>query len=98
MAKIVKRKRRRLSLIGFSIIAFSLSLLFWLGSCLIVNTVNTSLTMKIQTMNQELAILKNENQSLTYEISNLGNKDRVYAAAAAAKLDQVTENIISIGD
>ncbi|MBO7677762.1 MAG: hypothetical protein J6S49_09675 [Erysipelotrichaceae bacterium] len=98
MAKIVKRKRRRLSLIGFSIIAFSLSLLFWLGSCLIVNTVNTSLTMKIQAMNQELAILKNENQSLTYEISNLGNKDRVYAAAAAAKLDQVTENIISIGD
>ena len=54
--------------------------------------------MKIQAMNQELAILKNQNQSLTYEISNLGNKDRVFAAAEAANLDQVNENIISIGE
>ena len=83
---------------GIAIIAFSLSLLCWLGSCLIVNTVNTSLTMKIQAMNQELAVLKNQNQSLTYEISNLGNKDRVYAAAEAANLGQVNENIISIGE
>ena len=98
MAKIVKKKRRRLSLNGIAIIAFSLSLLFWLGSCLIVNTVNASLTMKIQSMNQELAMLKNQNQSLTYEISNLGNKDRVYAAAVAANLGQVSENIISIGE
>ena len=98
MAKIVRRKRRRLSFNGIAIIAFSLSLLFWLASCLIVNTVNASLTMKIQAMNQELEVLRNQNQSLTYEISNLGNKDRVYAAAAAANLGQVTENIISIGE
>lgn len=98
MAKIVKRKRRRLSLNGIAIIAFSLSLLCWLASSLIVNTINASLAMKIQSMNEELAILKNQNQSLTYEISNLGNKDRVYAAAAAANLNQVTENIISIGE
>ena len=83
---------------GIAIIAFSLSLLCWLASSLIVNTINASLAMKIQSMNEELAILKNQNQSLTYEISNLGNKDRVYAAAAAANLNQVTENIISIGE
>ncbi len=87
-----------MSLNGIAIIAFCLSLLFWLGSCLIVNTVNASLTMKIQTMNQELAMLKNQNQSLTYEISNLGNKERVYAAAVAANLGQVNENIISVGE
>ena len=98
MARIVKKKRRRLSMNGIAIIAFALSLLFWLGSCLIVNTVNTSLTMKIQTMNEELAVLKNQNQSLTYEISSLGNKERIYAAAEAGQLDQVSENIISIGE
>ena len=96
MAKIVKKKRRRLSFNGFAIILFSFSLLAWLASSLLVNTLNVRLTMKIQTMNEELTVLKSQNQSLTYEISNLESKDRVYAAAAAADLDQVSDNIISV--
>ncbi|MBQ9425312.1 MAG: hypothetical protein IJU42_05155 [Erysipelotrichaceae bacterium] len=96
MAKIVKKKRRRLSFNGFAIILFSFSLLAWLASSLLVNTLNARLTMKIQTMNEELTVLKSQNQSLTYEISNLESKDRVYAAAAAADLDQVSDNIISV--
>ena len=52
--------------------------------------------MKIQTMNEELSMLKSQNQSLSFEISNLESKDRVYAAAVAANLDQVSDNIISV--
>ena len=96
MAKIVKQKRRRLSFTGFSIVLFTLSLFAWLASSLLVNTINTRLTMKIQTMNEELAVLKSQNQSLSYEISGLENKDRVFAAAVAANLDQVSDNIISV--
>ncbi len=90
------KKRRKLTLQGFAIIFFTLSLFAWLLSSLLVNTINTNLAMKIQTMNDELAVLKSQNQSLTYEISNLENKDRIYAAATAADLDQVTDNIISV--
>ncbi|MBP1528915.1 MAG: hypothetical protein IJ136_08550 [Erysipelotrichaceae bacterium] len=96
MAKIVKRKRRRLSFHGFAIVLFSLSLVAWLASSLLVNTMNAKLTMKIQTMNEELAVLKTQNQTLSFEISNLENKDRVFAAATAANLDQVSDNIISV--
>ena len=96
MAKVVRKKRRKLSFNGIAIVFFSISLLAWLASSLLVNTVNTKLTMKIQSMQDELAVLKTENQSLTYEISNLENKDRVFAAAVAANLDQVSDNIISI--
>lgn len=96
MAKIVKRKRRRLSFHGFAIVLFSLSLVAWLASSLLVNTMNAKLTMKIQTMNEELAVLKTQNQALSFEISNLENKDRVFAAATAANLDQVSDNIISV--
>ena len=96
MAKIVKRKRRRLSFHGFAIVLFSLSLVAWLASSLLVNTMNAKLTMKIQTMNEELAVLKTQNQTLSFEISNLENKDRVFAAAPAANLDQVSDNIISV--
>ena len=96
MAKIVKRKRRRLSFHGFAIVLFTLSLVAWLASSLLVNTMNAKLTMKIQTMNEELAVLKTQNQTLSFEISNLENKDRVFAAATAANLDQVSDNIISV--
>ena len=97
MAKIVKKKKRRLSLNGISIIFFSLSLVAWLISSLIINTVNTSLIMKIQKLNDELVTLKGENQSLHYEIQSLENKDRIYEVAQASMLEQVQENIISVG-
>lgn len=63
---------------------------------LLINTVNTSLTMKIQAMNEELVALRSANQTLSYEINNLENKDRIYAVAEAADLDQVSDNIISV--
>lgn len=97
MAKIVKKKKRRLSLKGVAAISFSLSLIAWLISSLLINTINTSLIMKIQSMNDELAELKSVNQTLNYEIQSLENKDRIYEVAQAAMLDQVAENIISVG-
>ena len=98
MAKIVKKKRRRLSLNGFAIILFGIATILWLFTSLLVNTVNTSLAMKIQTMTEEAEMLKSVNQTLNYEIQSLENKDRVYSVAQAAELDQVTDNIISVGD
>lgn len=52
--------------------------------------------MKIQKMTEELETLKSNNQNLNYEIQSLVNKDRVYAIAQTANLNQVTENIISV--
>lgn len=98
MAKIVKKKRRKLSFNGIAIIFFSLAVISWLITSLLVNTLNTSLTMKIQKMSEEAEMLKSINQTLNYEIQSLENKDRVYVVAQAAQLDQVTENIISVGD
>ena len=98
MAKIVKKKRRRLSFNGIAIVLFTIALISWLLTSLLVNTVNTSLTMKIQTMNEELAQLRSENQTLNYEIQSLENKDRVFEVAQAADLDQLADNIISVGD
>ena len=96
MAKIVKKKRRKLSLRGIALVSLSFSMICWLISSLLINTLNTSLAMKIQTMNEELTLLKNENQNLNYEIQSLVNKDRVYELAQAAELDQFTDNIISV--
>lgn len=96
MAKIVKRKRRRLSINGWAVVLFTFSLIAWLVTSLIVNTINASLTMKIQAMNEEIEMLKNENQSLIYEINTLENKDRVYELAQLADLYQDSDNIIAV--
>lgn len=81
---------------GFALVLFTFSLIAWLATSLLVNTVNNNLTMKIQSMNEELASLRSENQVLTYEINNLENKDRIYAVAEAANMNQATDNIISV--
>lgn len=96
MAKIVKRKKRKLRLQGFAILFFSFALLTWLFTTLFVNTRNASLTVKIQKMNDELAELNKENQTLNFEIQSLENKDRIYEVAQTANMDQIEDNIISI--
>ena len=96
MAKLVKRKRRKLKLQGFAIVFFSFAFIAWLGTTLFVNTINASLTMKIQQMNEELASLGEENQTLNFEIQSLENKDRIYEVASTNNLNQIQDNIISI--
>jgi len=96
MAKIVKRRRRKLRLQGFAILFFSFALLSWLGTTLFVNTINASLTMKIQSMQEELNQLTNDNQTLNFEIQNLESKDRIYEVAKTADMNQIQDNIISI--
>ena len=96
MAKIVKRKRRRLSFEGFAIVLFTVTFVSFLFVNLFVSTANTNLTIKIQKMTDELDTLKSENQNLNFDIQSLENKDRVYVIAQAADMTQVQENIVSV--
>lgn len=75
---------------------FSFALLAWLATTLFVNTINASLTMKIQKLNDELAEVTNQNQTLNFEIQSLENKDRIYEVAQTANMQQIQDNIISI--
>ncbi len=96
MAKIVKKKRRRLSFNGIAIIMFTISFVVFMISNLLINTINTNLTIKIQKMTDELNTLKNDNQNLNFEIQSLENKDRVYVIAQAANMNQTQDNIVSV--
>lgn len=96
MAKIVKKKKRIIDFRGFAIILLTFSLCAWLISSLLINTINTSLTMKIQLMQEEVEALQIANQALIYEINTLENKDRIYALAQEANLLQDSNNIIAL--
>ena len=96
MAKIRRRKRKTNKLGRFAVLIFTLSLITLLATSLFVGTYNTNLTMEIQNMTSQIDSLKAENEKINIEISSLENKDRVYAVANDAGLDQNQDNIISI--
>ena len=98
MARIVKKKKRRLNFLGIAVVLFTVSILSWLISSLLINTINASLSMKIQEMSDEIQVLKTQNQSLNYEIQTLVNKDRIYEVAQINDLNQIADNIISVGE
>lgn len=98
MAKIRKTKRRRLRFEGISLILCCVMCFLWLLSTLFIGTINTSLTMEIQSKTNEINLLKNENKDLNIEIQTLQNKDRVYVLAQSAGLDQNQDNIVAIGE
>lgn len=97
MAK-YKRVKRRIKFEGVSFIVCVLACFAWLLATLFIRTINTSLTMEIQSKTNEIDIIKNENKDLNIEIQTLQNKDRVYLLAQSAGLDQNQENIVALGD
>jgi len=96
MAKLVKKKRRRLSLFGVSLLMFSFSICLYLITSLFVNTRNAALTMRIQNANMEIAMISDSNKSLNIQIQTLENKDRVYTIAEESNMQQVQNNVISV--
>lgn len=96
MAKLVKRKRRKLSFVTKCALVLVLSLLCRLGTSIVVGSFNTNLTIDIQNMTSEVASLKAENQQLNIEIQTLQNKDRIYTMATDAGLMQNQDNIVSV--
>ena len=81
---------------GFAFIFFMFSLVALVLSSLFIRTQNTSLTIKIQQMNEEIATIQNENNSLNIEIQTLGNKERVFEVAKASNLDLNNSNVIAV--
>ena len=96
MARIVKKKKRRMTFIAKAFVFFIFSLVCMLGSSLYVGTMNASLSIKIQKMNNEIAALKSENQTLSIEIQTLQNKERVYVIAEDAGLELNQANVIAV--
>lgn len=96
MAKLRRRKRRVDRFRKFAVTLFSVALLCLLASSLLIGSYNTSLTINIQKMSNEISSLKADNERLNIEISSLQNKDRVYLIAQDAGLNQNQDNIISI--
>lgn len=86
MARIVKRKKKKykVTLLGWSLFFFFISVILWLWSSLYINQRNNALTMKIQKLQGEIAVLRTENSTLNGQIEGLKSPERVYQIATAS--------------
>jgi len=95
MAKL-RRRKRRLSFEGISLFFLVVCTFMYLAFSLFVNTQNAQLSMEIQNLNQDVALLKNENRDLNINIQTLQNKERIYVVAQSAGLNSNQDNIIAL--
>lgn len=96
MTKKPKKKKRKLRFVFKSTILLTIALLAWLFVSVVVGSINTSLTIEIQKMNNEISEIKVENQQLDIQIQSLQNKDRIYTIASENGLEQTQDNVVSL--
>jgi cell division protein FtsL len=97
MARIkTKRTHRRIRLSAFATVLFSVSLVLFLLSSVILRAYNVQLNIQVQKIRQEITILERNNHILNVELQALRSKDRVMAIANEAGLSSNQENIVII--
>ena len=96
MAKIVKRKKRRVRFQSFTLVFFIFSGFLYLLSSLFLRSYNNSLSLKKQTILSEIAALELENEAIEVVIQNLSTRDRVETIANDNGLTLNQNNIITI--
>ena len=87
MAKQYKRKKkklRKINMLGISTLFFLFSILAKIACSLYINNKTITLSMHIQEMKEEIAVLKAENMQLDNDISYLKSPDRVFEIASSA--------------
>ncbi|MDI9519057.1 MAG: hypothetical protein WBH68_03325 [Erysipelotrichaceae bacterium] len=96
MAKIVKRKKRRVRFQSLTLVFFIFSGFLYLLSSLFLRSYNNSLSLKKQTILSEIAALELENEAIEVVIQNLSTRDRVETIANDNGLTLNQNNIITI--
>lgn len=96
MAKVVKKKRKKIRLVQFTAFVFFASVMAFLASSLFLRTYNNSLSSKKQEIEMQIAQLQVDNDAVRVDISTLSARDRVNNIASENGLRMEQDNIITI--
>lgn len=95
MAKIVTKKRK-IRYEGVIILLFVFSVTVNLFSALFINSINNNLTIQVQKKEASIKALISENETISVNIKELVNKDRVFAVAENNDMSIEQSNVIAI--
>lgn len=94
--KITRIKRKRIKIQGVLGLAFTLALFAYITSSIFLRAYNVQLSVQIQGVQSEIALLEQSNEVLSVEIQSLSSKERVMAIALDAGLSVNQENVVMI--
>lgn len=94
--KITRIKRKRIKIQGVLGLAFTLALFAYIASSIFLRAYNVQLSVQIQSVQSEIALLEQSNEVLSVEIQSLSSKERVMAIALDAGLSVNQENVVMI--
>ena len=97
MKKIVK-KRKTLRLTGIVFVMFMVSFVVFLGSSIFLRSYNVSMNYTKYQLENQIARVKSDNETLKLEIRELGNYDRIANIINAEHMTVNDSNVRVIGD
>ena len=97
MKKVIK-KRKTLRLTGIVFVMFMVSFVVFLGSSIFLRSYNVSMNYTMYQLENQIAQLKSDNETLKLEIRDLGNYDRIANIINAEHMTVNDSNVRVIGD
>jgi len=90
----IKKTRKTLRLEAVAALFFTLTLITYLFTSIVLRSINVSMSLSLQNKNQDLAALEGQNKTLSKEIQTLSDFDRVAAIAKEAGLSLNNDNVV----
>lgn len=75
--KAKRSTRRRIKISGLVFVTFMFTFVAFLASSIFLRSLNVSLNLTKQQYETQIAIIKNDNETLQYEVKELGKYDRI---------------------
>lgn len=92
----IVKKKKVLRIDRLVKLVFIISLFAAMGSSLFLRSYNNSLTMRVQSTEDEIATLKAENDAYKVAIQDLSNKERVLSIAEMEGMAMNQGNVVTI--
>ncbi len=90
----LQKTRKKLKLEAFAVLFFTLVLMTYLFTSIVLRSINVSMSVTLQNNTQTLASLEGQNKTLSKEIQRLSDYERVAAIAKEAGLTLNNNNVV----
>jgi cell division protein FtsL len=90
----LQKTRKKLKLEAVAVLFFTLVLMTYLFTSIVLRSINVSMSVTLQNNTQTLASLEGQNKTLSKEIQRLSDYERVAAIAKEAGLTLNNNNVV----
>jgi cell division protein FtsL len=90
----IQKTRKKIRLDALAVLCFSLVLMTYFFTSIVLRSVNVSMSVQVQNHTQAIAQIESQNKTLSKEIQTLSDYERVAAIAKEAGLTLNNSNVV----